>query len=156
MTEDRFPTETGIFFFVTTWRQALASTSHPTGTRLVKRLQREADHSIPSSARVKNEWRYTSTSPYILRWLRTRTTLLLWDFRFSRRQVRHMNVFLDVAPCSLVEVCRWVIALMMEAASTSETSVNFYQTTRRYKPEDSNLQRNLVHIFIPHLFNILP
>jgi hypothetical protein len=26
--------------------------------------------------------------------------------------------------------------IMMEAASTSETSVNFYQTTRRYNPED--------------------
>jgi hypothetical protein len=30
-------------------------------------------------------------------------------------------------------------ALMIEAASTSETSVNFYQTTRRYNPEDSHL-----------------
>jgi hypothetical protein len=29
--------------------------------------------------------------------------------------------------------------LMMEAASTSETSVNFYQTTRRNNPEDSHL-----------------
>jgi hypothetical protein len=35
----------------------------------------------------------------------------------------------------------WVvaIALMMEAARTSETLVNFYQTTRRYNPEDSHL-----------------
>jgi hypothetical protein len=32
------------------------------------------------------------------------------------------------------------IALMMGAASTSETSVNFYQTTRRYNPEDSHIQ----------------
>jgi hypothetical protein len=30
------------------------------------------------------------------------------------------------------------IALMMEAARTSETLVNFYQTTRRYNPEDSH------------------
>jgi hypothetical protein len=29
---------------------------------------------------------------------------------------------------------------MMEAAKTSETLVNFYQTTRRYKPEDSHLR----------------
>jgi hypothetical protein len=35
-----------------------------------------------------------------------------------------------------------LIALMMEAARTSETSVNFYQTTRRYNPEDSHLHTN--------------
>jgi hypothetical protein len=29
---------------------------------------------------------------------------------------------------------------MIEAASTSETSVNFYQTTWRYNPEDRHLQ----------------
>jgi hypothetical protein len=32
-----------------------------------------------------------------------------------------------------------VIALMMEAVSTSQTSANFYQTTRRNIPEDSHL-----------------
>jgi hypothetical protein len=35
-----------------------------------------------------------------------------------------MAVFWIVAPCSLVEVCR-LVALMMEAARTSETSANF-------------------------------
>jgi hypothetical protein len=37
----------------------------------------------------------------------------------------------------------WVvatIALMMEAVQTSETSVNSYQSTRRYNPEDSHLR----------------
>jgi hypothetical protein len=33
-----------------------------------------------------------------------------------------------------------LIALMMEAARTSKTLVNFYQTTRRYNPEDSHLR----------------
>jgi hypothetical protein len=28
------------------------------------------------------------------------------------------------------------VALMMEAARTSETLVNFYHTTRRYNPEE--------------------
>jgi hypothetical protein len=54
-----------------------------------------------------------------------------------------MTVFWDVAPFSLVEVYRRfrgvsiirAIALMMEAASTSKTSVNFNQTTRRSIPE---------------------
>jgi hypothetical protein len=36
--------------------------------------------------------------------------------------------------------CRNHHTLMMEAASTSETVVNFYQTTW-YNPEDSHLQR---------------
>jgi hypothetical protein len=58
-----------------------------------------------------------------------------------------MAVFWVVAPCSLVEVYQRfrglycsnnIIAVMMEAASTSETLVNFYQTTRRYNPEDSH------------------
>jgi hypothetical protein len=33
-----------------------------------------------------------------------------------------------------------IIALMMEAARTSEKLVNFYQTTRRYNPEHSHLR----------------
>jgi hypothetical protein len=32
-----------------------------------------------------------------------------------------------------------LIALMMAAASTSETSVNFYQATRRNNPENSHM-----------------
>jgi hypothetical protein len=32
-----------------------------------------------------------------------------------------------------------LIALMMEAVSTSETPVNFYETTRRNIPEDNHL-----------------
>jgi hypothetical protein len=66
-----------------------------------------------------------------------------------------MVVFWVVATCSLVEVYQRfrgpcclhnqgaiirAIALMMEAARTSETLVNFYQTTRRYNPEDSHLR----------------
>jgi hypothetical protein len=33
-----------------------------------------------------------------------------------------------------------IIALMMKAARTSETLVNFYQTARRYNPQDSHLR----------------
>jgi hypothetical protein len=55
--------------------------------------------------------------------------------------------FWVVAPCSqkftdvsemLVSIIR-AKALMMEAASTSETSANFYLTTGRNNPEDSHL-----------------
>jgi hypothetical protein len=58
-----------------------------------------------------------------------------------------MAFFWVVASCSPVEIYQRfrglassIIALMMEAARTTETLVNFYQTTRRYNPEDSHLQ----------------
>jgi hypothetical protein len=41
---------------------------------------------------------------------------------------------------------------MMEAARTSETLVNFYQTTRRYNPEDSH---PLIYIVISVSINPL-
>jgi hypothetical protein len=56
-----------------------------------------------------------------------------------------MTVFWNVVPCSLVDIdvsevlTASVIAPMMEAVSTSETSVSFYQTTRRNIPEGSYL-----------------
>jgi hypothetical protein len=72
-----------------------------------------------------------------------------------------MAVFWVVAPCSLAEVYRHFrgacclhhrgddIFLIMEAASTPKTSVNFYQTTRRNNPEDGHLQNEIVrHIFL--------
>jgi len=37
---------------------------------------------------------------------------------------------------------------MMEAVRTSETSVNFNVTTRRYIPEDSKLQSNVVFVTV--------
>jgi hypothetical protein len=38
-----------------------------------------------------------------------------------------------------------LIALMMEAASTNETSVNIYQTTRCHIPEDSRLFKTEIY-----------
>jgi hypothetical protein len=37
-----------------------------------------------------------------------------------------------------------LMVLLMEAASTSEASVNFYQTTLRNNPEDSHLRLKFV------------
>jgi ribosomal protein L18E len=48
-------------------------------------------------------------------------------------------MFTDVSEALAATIIK-AIALMMEAASISETSVNFYQITRRYKPEDSHLR----------------
>jgi hypothetical protein len=70
---------------------------------------------------------------------------------------RKMAVFWVVAPCS---PCRLhhqgnEIDLMMEAARTSGTSVNFYQTTRRYNPEDSQLRQKMFLIGLVSLQNLL-
>jgi hypothetical protein len=72
-----------------------------------------------------------------------------FNFRFSRRRVWRWMSSGFFTPRSLVDVSRRYRgacclqhqgALLMEAASTSETSVNFYQTIRRNNPEDSHLQ----------------
>jgi hypothetical protein len=47
-------------------------------------------------------------------------------FPTAKPNVMKMAVFWVVAPCSLVEVVASIIRAMMEAASTSETLVNFY------------------------------
>jgi hypothetical protein len=61
----------GIFLFATVSRTALGPTQHPI-QRVpgvvsvgIKRPAREADHSPPSSAEVKNAWSYTSTPQYV-------------------------------------------------------------------------------------------
>jgi hypothetical protein len=60
----------GIFLFFTASRTALGPTQPPIQwvpgalSLGVKRPGREADHSPPSSAEVKNAWSYTSTPPY--------------------------------------------------------------------------------------------
>jgi hypothetical protein len=42
---------------------------------------------------------------------------------------------------------------MMEAENTSETSVNLYQATRRYNPEDSHLHTGCCGLRIPQVLS---
>jgi hypothetical protein len=64
-----FYIDMGIFFFATASEPALGPAQPPIQWVLVtlslgvKRPGREADHSPPSSAEVKNAWSYTPTSP---------------------------------------------------------------------------------------------
>jgi hypothetical protein len=65
----RFPAGAGIFLFITASGTAVVSTQPPIQwipgalSLGVKRPVRQADHSPPSSAEVKNTWSYTSTPP---------------------------------------------------------------------------------------------
>jgi hypothetical protein len=49
-----------------------------------------------------------------------------------------------------------LIALMMEAGSTSQTSVNFYQATRRNNPENSHLHTRRPENLRSHLVKTFP
>jgi hypothetical protein len=45
----------------------------------------------------------------------------------------------DVSEVLAASIIKAIIALMMDVASTSETSVNVYQTARRNNPKDSQI-----------------
>jgi hypothetical protein len=45
--------------------------------------------------------------------------------------------------------------LMMKAARTSETLVNFYQTTRRYNPEDSHVRTHRRENLKSYMFTLI-
>jgi hypothetical protein len=47
--------------------------------------------------------------------------------------------FWDILPCSQIDVDRRFRGLMMEAARTSEKSVDIDLTTQQYIPEDSEV-----------------
>jgi hypothetical protein len=55
------------------------------------------------------------------------------------KNIRHMNA--HHIPCTCMEMAKgdYLITLIMEVASTSETSVNFYQTTQCNIPLDGHL-----------------
>jgi hypothetical protein len=53
----------------------------------------------------------------------------------------------DVSEVRAASIIRaMIVALMMEAAPTSETSVSIYLTTRQYIPEDYELNNHPDHL----------
>jgi 16S rRNA C1402 (ribose-2'-O) methylase RsmI len=62
--------------------------------------------------------------------------------------------FTDVSEVLTASIIRAMIALIIEAARTSETLVNFYQTTRRYNPEHSHLRTHRLENLISYLHNL--
>jgi hypothetical protein len=58
-----------------------------------------------------------------------------------------MTVFWDIKPYSLVELHRSVLP-PLSGQSTSEMSVNLYQTTWRGNPEDSHPEHLLSEAFL--------
>jgi hypothetical protein len=62
-------------------------------------------------------------------------------------------VFTDVSEVLAASIIRTIIALVAEAASTSETSVNFYQTTRRNKRKDGHLHICCYYFLKSHFEN---
>jgi hypothetical protein len=67
-----------------------------------------------------------------------------------------MNVFWVVAVAVVAASIIGAIALMMEAARTSETFIKFYQTIRRYSPEDSHLRTHRLENLKSYLIQVWP
>jgi hypothetical protein len=71
-------------------------------------------------------------------------TMTREDFLLSVTTARPPSsyVILDLLPDFRNDAVTYsyLTGVMMEAASASETSINFYQATWRYNPEDSHLQ----------------
>jgi hypothetical protein len=65
-------------------------------------------------------------------------TVIVVGFEILTTAIVKMAVFWVVMPCSLS------IVLMMEAASTSETLLNLYQTTRHYNQKTAIFTVNTV------------
>jgi hypothetical protein len=61
----------------------------------------------------------------------------------------------DVSEVRTASVIRAIIALMMEAVRTSETSVHFNVTTRRYIQEESKLHTGRREELKSHMVKIL-
>jgi hypothetical protein len=63
----------------------------------------------------------------------------------------------EVLTASVIRtIIRAFVALMMEAVSTSETSVNFYKASRRIIPEDSHLKKFYFISSVTFLQMIIP
>jgi hypothetical protein len=81
------PERVGILSFTTTSAPTLGSTHPPVQWALgalslgVKQHEHDTDNSFPSSAKVKNVWSFTATSPYLfMAWCLSSGTFILTDY----------------------------------------------------------------------------
>jgi hypothetical protein len=73
-----------IFFFSKTYRQFVVATQFSTqGTQRAKRQGSETNHPTPSSAEVKNVWRYTSAPPICLHGVHRNNFVVITIANFS-------------------------------------------------------------------------
>jgi hypothetical protein len=113
----------GIFLFATASKVVLGPTQPLPNhwvpgapSSRVKRPGREADRSHPSSAEVKNAWRYyTSTPQYVF---------MAWCL------VKHRDNF----TFTILRLA--IVNFNMEAALTSETSVCYHKISQPWKPQN--------------------
>jgi hypothetical protein len=123
-------------------------------------------HSFCLSDQLSNlRWMNLFSWEHYKRWSTIEIKFMILAVR-AVQTVMKMAVFWDVAQCSLVEVyrcfrgacCLAAVVLTIKAASTSETSVNFYRTIRRNIPEDSHIHTHIhfhTHTWEPEISPIL-
>jgi hypothetical protein len=98
----------GIFLFTIASRTALGPTQHPIQwvpdalSLGVKRPGREADHSPPYSAGVKNAWSYTYIPQYVfMAWYLVKQTDFIFTFTFIFRYLGRSKGSVQVCDCLL-------------------------------------------------------
>jgi hypothetical protein len=109
------PAEAGIFLFTTVTRPVLGPTQPPIQwvpgalSLGVKRSGREADHSPPSGAEVKNEWSYVSTPQYVfMEWCSVKAQGQLYLYLHDKNDISAASstyitfFFLQVILCAML------------------------------------------------------
>jgi hypothetical protein len=99
------------------------------------------EYILPVDSWSENSKRPT-VHPYVIEELSNRNILYCLRFHVLTAASMKMTVFWDAARSSLVSevlTASIIRTLMMEAVSTSEASVSFYETARRNIPEYSHL-----------------
>jgi hypothetical protein len=119
----------GHFLFATTSRSYLGPTQPPINwvpwilSSGVRRSGREADHSLPSTAHIKNEWGYTFTSPYVfMAWWLVQQGYVFMTLYFVKYMDKFTFIFThkplsckltcDLAKCHVCNCSHYLITCM--------------------------------------------
>jgi hypothetical protein len=114
-------------------------------TPVAKRLGREADHSPPSSADVKNAWRYTSIPPYVsMEWCLIKDRIRLHGVELSEAQGQ---LYLDWSVSTFVDATFTLILFWFSLkAPPVGVSVNYMRllvTQNSYGSHRQNVAESL-------------
>jgi len=108
----------------------------------VKRPRREADHSLPFNAEVKNAWNYSSSPPYafIARYVsKNRDTL---PFIMLNGVITHINSFTGKKFCYFISSSPLLLDFSFKRSPTDHTKCCVFSKNNPWSAECYSLTRN--------------